>query len=326
MKKYYFFAVKLIITVLIFILLSKNIDWVSVGNVLINISIGAISLSIFIITFQNLLATFRWLVILKAVETIAENKHSFPFWEAVRYFMAGLFLNQVLPSTVGGDGLRVWFMHQRGTDVHHAMVSIVLERVLTLFGCLLLIFLTQPFYYLVPAENIMIWVFYLVFFGLAVGVAVVTIVGERICMISQWSFLMKITKLFTLLKQYFIVPSKLVAPIVLSIGGFILMTIVVYIYALALGINESIWIFFVLCPPVFLLSALPISISGWGVREGAMIVALGYLGVSPEKSLAISIALGITIIIGALPGSMFLLRGAKKAKPNVAIYDKRGNC
>ena len=44
----------------------------------------------------------------------------------------------------------------------------------------------------------------------------------------------------------------------------------------------------ILLPPVLLISMLPISVAGWGVREGAMVVALSFVGVPSHHSLALS--------------------------------------
>jgi glycosyltransferase 2 family protein len=64
---------------------------------------------------------------------------------------------------------------------------------------------------------------------------------------------------------------------------------------------------FILIPPVILLTAVPISISGWGVREGAMVACLGLAGVPSEKALSISLLLGaISVIIGVAGGVIWL--------------------
>jgi len=49
---------------------------------------------------------------------------------------------------------------------------------------------------------------------------------------------------------------------------------------------------------------IPISIAGWGVREGGMIVGLGYLGVVPEEALVLSILYGFSTLLIALPGGI----------------------
>jgi len=58
---------------------------------------------------------------------------------------------------------------------------------------------------------------------------------------------------------------------------------------------------------VILFSMVPITIAGWGVREGAMVVALGTVGVGREEALAISVLFGIASAIAALPGGLIWL-------------------
>jgi hypothetical protein len=55
-------------------------------------------------------------------------------------------------------------------------------------------------------------------------------------------------------------------------------------------------------PAVLLLTSLPISFAGWGLREGAMIIALGVYGVPQETALALSLVYGIAHLVSAIPG------------------------
>jgi len=69
----------------------------------------------------------------------------------------------------------------------------------------------------------------------------------------------------------------------------------------------------VLMPPVMLVTTLPISIAGWGVREGAMVAAFAMVGVQADDALALSFLFGVTSIIFALPGGvLWLLMTDKK--------------
>jgi len=80
-------------------------------------------------------------------------------------------------------------------------------------------------------------------------------------------------------------------------------------YALSVGLRAQLSVLdaFVLIPPVILLTAVPISISGWGVREGAMVACLGLAGVPSEEALSISLLLGaVSVIIGLAGGVIWL--------------------
>jgi hypothetical protein len=63
----------------------------------------------------------------------------------------------------------------------------------------------------------------------------------------------------------------------------------------------------VLMQPVALITALPISIGGWGVRETAIIAMLGLVGVPTSAALLLSIQLGLLSIAISLPGGILWL-------------------
>ena len=102
----------------------------------------------------------------------------------------------------------------------------------------------------------------------------------------------------------------------LSPGGVILAISVVlqivqiasvYFIAVALGLEVSFTAVMVALPAVLLISSLPISLAGWGVREQSMVLALGAMGVAPTDALAISVLLGLSWIVIGLPGALVWL-------------------
>lgn len=60
----------------------------------------------------------------------------------------------------------------------------------------------------------------------------------------------------------------------------------------------------VLCfvPVVSIISLIPITISGIGIREGAFVVLFGLIGVLPEKAMTLSVVWFLSIVVGSLPG------------------------
>ena len=80
-----------------------------------------------------------------------------------------------------------------------------------------------------------------------------------------------------------------------------------------LGIGLDLLDCLVLIPPVMLITTMPISIAGWGVRETAMVYVLGLVGVSEADSLVISVIIGILFLIVSLLGGLFWLSGKQVA-------------
>jgi len=56
--------------------------------------------------------------------------------------------------------------------------------------------------------------------------------------------------------------------------------------------------------PVVLLTVIPISIAGWGVREGAMVVAFGYAGLAQSDGLIVSLLFGFGYLVLGIAGGL----------------------
>jgi len=88
---------------------------------------------------------------------------------------------------------------------------------------------------------------------------------------------------------------------------------VLTLYALAWSIDfhMSFQTFLIAVPPVFLLTIVPVSLAGWGIREGAMIGIFMLVGADQTKVLAMSILYGLLLIISSLPGAYFWVKSKK---------------
>ncbi len=72
---------------------------------------------------------------------------------------------------------------------------------------------------------------------------------------------------------------------------------------------------FQLVPPVMLITMLPISIAGWGVREASMALAFGYAGLLPNEGVNISLLYGaVTFLVGAFGGLVWIFSAEKAAQ------------
>src|SRR5205814_8329754 len=95
-------------------------------------------------------------------------------------------------------------------------------------------------------------------------------------------------------------------------------------HSLGLAVSLGQWFFVV--PSALLLSMLPISAGGWGMREAGLIVALGGLGVPPEEAIVPSIIFGIGILLVALPGGIVWLASGRRlaaVEPSLEVSARR---
>ena len=101
----------------------------------------------------------------------------------------------------------------------------------------------------------------------------------------------------------------------IGLAVFIQVSVALMVLVLARTLGAEVtWLdCLILMPPVLLISMVPISIAGWGVREGAMVAAFGLVGMAPETAFALSVLFGLVTMAVGLPGGLvWLLSGDRK--------------
>jgi hypothetical protein len=109
----------------------------------------------------------------------------------------------------------------------------------------------------------------------------------------------------------------------LSLSMHLLAILSVYVLARGLGMEITALECLALVPVVLLISTLPISLAGWGMREGAMVAALSFAGIENSEALALSILFGLTLLAISLLGAVFWLVQGRSAA-HQAVGEKSG--
>ena len=76
----------------------------------------------------------------------------------------------------------------------------------------------------------------------------------------------------------------------------------------AVGIELGLLPYLVLVPLALLFSVLPLSVAGWGVREGAIVALFSAIGAAKAAALAMSLLYGVILILVSLPGLLVYLQ------------------
>jgi uncharacterized protein (TIRG00374 family) len=308
-RAWLFLAAKAAVTVLLLGWLLSRID---LGPVLVRLSridpfwtLAAVA----IMTAQVLLTGWRWGLIARAIDSPIGME------PALRLTLVGHFFSQTLPSAIGGDAVRAYLVTREGMSAGKAASSVIIDRgtalalMVVLMGALLPLFFARVDD---PAwrGGMAILV------GVAIaGLVVFLLVANPIAAQVENT---RIGKPFASLARDLrrvLIGARESAPIVASAIVVHLM-VATGAYALTRGLGIAVGLIdcWVMIPPVVLLTTLPISIAGWGVREGASVALLGFVGVSPADALAMSVAYGIVLIVVGIPGGLLWLRGQKSTQ------------
>ena len=262
------------------------------------------------------LTAWRWRIIVGALGgKILAKKAFFLVW-------IGMFFNQALPSNLGGDSMRIWMFCRHDGVLKRAVGSVLLDRVAALVGLATVVTLTFPLAAQFIDDMTVLAILAFLVAAIFIGLLAFLWLDRFMVLFARLLPLRFYQSITSFVKDSRIVLApRHYGPYILglSIANQVLGVLVMFALAQGLSIDVEISALLVLVPPVILVSLLPISFAGWGIREGAMIAMLGTVDVAPENALALSVAFGFLMLILSLPGALiwFLSENRKSAADNL---------
>jgi uncharacterized membrane protein YbhN (UPF0104 family) len=225
-----------------------------------------------------------------------------PLATTIRIALCGFFFEQVTIGFIGGDAMRLWLLRQADVGLGHAIRALLFDRVCGFVSLALLS--------LLGIQALLAMVDEAVWSAIAVTLIAAIAAG---CVGIATAF--ALAKLFPL-SRLAVFWERLgpggqatnvgVLGIVfaLAVMTHLLNVVVFWMLGQSLGLTVTLDQWFIVAPTVLLISMLPISIGGWGVREGAMVMALHGFGIPTDEALLPSILFGLCAVIATLPGGI----------------------
>lgn len=225
---------------------------------------------------------------------------------ALKLTVTGLFFGQVLPGALGSDVARAWLTYRAGCSPTAVVTAVILDRLLALVGVVLLLFIGLP--YLLPAlpEGVA-WAAVTATAGLAVGVAV-GLQADRIPLPDRLRMapIRAVIGQVTALRRAFLTRSGMVAGLH-ALAVHLTTIVAVVVFARALHLEVGLLAALAAVPIAIFAAALPISLNGWGVREGAMAAGLALYGIPAGDAVVLSVLIGLSVMVLTLPGGLIWL-------------------
>ena len=303
-------ALKSVITAGLLWFLASKIDVRAVAVQLRSIQVYWAVAAITILFGQLLLTGIRWYIVGRLVSA------AIGLGQAVRLALVGQFFNQVLPTSFGGDAVRAWLLLREKVPIGRAVISIICDRLAALVVLTVIVAVTML---LLSDAGLNVPIFKkLAIIAPALtasGLLCLLLLGEKISEMFQRNRLLRpVGILVGNLRIVLFTSVKSILVLGLALLVQVMVVLVVLVCAMAIGIHLGA-IQVLLLPSILLISMVPISFAGWGVRESAMVVGLGFAGISSPEALAISLLFGLTqIMIGVPGGVMWLLRRVGKTR------------
>jgi glycosyltransferase 2 family protein len=270
----------------------------------------ALLLAAVLVLAQSVLAAVRWHLLMRYLGL------SIALTRTLQIFWIGQFATALLPGGVAGDGVRMWVLTRDGTKASTSINSVILDRAVALTGLFLLVAASLPFAddRVAPAP-----VRYGVAAFLVIGIAVALGIGVLLRLPARWQGYRAARAVAALsddLRTVCRVPTHAVGLVVLSLIGIGCNILTLFVLLRSLGVALGLADCMVLAPLVILATTLPISLGGWGIREGSTVGLFSLIGVAPAISLTSSIVIGLLSTAVSIPGILVWLQWTRATRAN----------
>lgn len=270
---------------------------------LLDIDFGYLVLALLLFAAQFAVSCARWIIILGRQGSKVSAR------TALSIFGTGAIANLFLVTSVAGISVRAALLLRAGTGPSRALASLTAERLAATAG--LALCAAAGFVFALPELKSFAgqWAtpeaMAMITLALLFGVTGLAVLACKVAWLRE--FARTVTSVFATPGLAVQMVGASAAVVVLGFAGMAAL-------AHGMGLSIDIMFFLSVMPAVAFLSALPISIGGWGVREGAMVAGLSIYSVPADSAMALSISYGLGgLLVALLLGTALAMLGQSKS-------------
>lgn len=268
-----------VFAVILLVILLKEENGDEITSALKRVSIWYFIAGILALLISRWFVVVRWHILLRSAGV------DISLWRTAMLTFTGLFGNNFLPTTIGGDVVRLAGAMQLGYDRAICVASMVADRLIGMAGMLF----TLPFS-LPPI--------------LSLGQAGLQSVSFGALFQKGLDFAKRTFGTFAI---WFKKPLALTASFGATFGNMIFIFLTIFLLITGMGRHVSYWLIVGLYGLTYFVTLIPISVNGYGVQELSLTFLLSrFGGLSQSESLTIAVLLRVLFIISSLPGAFFL--------------------
>jgi uncharacterized membrane protein YbhN (UPF0104 family) len=315
----------------------RGLDW----QALKQLSAWYFGLSVLTYAAGQAVNAVRWWLLLRAQRIRIE------VWMAVRLFFLGLFYNNVMPGSVGGDLLKAWYVTKHTHRRLEGALSVFVDRLIGLTGMAVMAIFTYLVFVWgqIPAaegaepagapgwfsqhRSVVLWVAVSLGAGFAAilahpaGRARLGDAGARL----RAKGIAVLARVKDAIVLYCSRPTTLLAALGLTFLSQSTVIVAFWLLGRDLGIEAGLRYYFVIFPITWVVGAVPISVAGLGIVEAGTVGLFTRLTETP-RALATVLALcqRFVWVLSSLPGGLVHALGAHLPSEDISIDGRqRGN-
>ncbi len=304
MKSVIFGLMKALVTAFLFYLLFRKVDLNDFAETLRNARLDLLLLGFGILWIGHYTCVYRWRMLMRPIMPILSLSRLFGI------YCIGLFFNLTFPTVVGGEVVKFYYAGKPSKRFAASFAATFLDRdagmlAMMIIACAAAI--ASPLKAPGVPIRLIIWGATVAF--VLANIAIFTPALHRrltgllkaIGMSNLAARIDTISDVFQVMGTHKMV---LVNSLFISLANQILAISINWIMAEGLHIHVPLFYFLLFIPVVTLISMIPISLNGMGLREYAFLSLFGSIGVDREAAVALGLLSSMTIFLSAIPGGV----------------------
>jgi uncharacterized membrane protein YbhN (UPF0104 family) len=287
---------RLLVSIALLSWLAWRMDWAQIAQAFVQLRLGLWVGAVGLYLVIQAVSALRWQLLARPL-----GFHE-PLARFFGYYFIGMFFNLLLPTSVGGDVIRAWYLDARPGRRLPAFASVFADRfsgllVLLAMACVAAVLCPID---LPPRITISVWA--------TAGCAVLGLAALPI--LSRYTERVdRVCRLVGGLRVYLAEPRLLLTSTALSLAVQAGNVLVAWLVGLAIAAPVPASYYWILVPMVTLLTLLPVSLNGMGIREGGMILFLAPLGVADATAVSLAFLWFLVFTTASLLGAGCYLFG-----------------
>ena len=303
-------AIRLVITVAILWYLSTRIDMAGALRAIAAISLPHLGLVLALVALDRSVMILRWILLLRGAGIDVSAA------AAARVFLVSSFVGSFLPAGVGADAARAYGLSRQNTTSSEALASVAVDRLLGILSLVAMGAVGLAAW--TPAHGgdwrliIAVILLALVSIGVFWGDRVIrAIVPDHL---HAGPLAARVLRVVDAVSRYRDRRGVLIHVMAWSLVVQLLRITQAYFLGVGLGLSVPFSYYLLFMPLGLLLLLLPISISGFGLPQGAIVWMLQPIGVPAEQAFALTTLIVLTGLAGNLPGLWLYLSAGKSSR------------
>ncbi len=295
---------KATVTATLFYLVFRSVDLAEFAATLRHARYDVLLLGFLVLWIGHYICIFRWRMLMRPLMPVPSFTNLFGI------YCIGLFFNLTFPTVVGGDVVKMYYAGKPSRRFAQSFAATFLDRDTGMLAMMIIAVVATLFHPVhlagIPVPLI-IWSAFVLFIAVNAAIFAPGLHQVFVRMLRE----LRMEKLATktdMVSQVFQTIGRhwsvLAFSLLISLINQLLVISVTWLTAIGLRLDVSFLYFLVFVPVITLISMIPVSLNGMGLREYAFVTLFTAIGVDRESSVALGLLSSAIILLSALPGGV----------------------